>query len=233
MDQVIQLLVETLVIIASFFNKENDMYPDSATNTVPSESEIIALSVACGGLVEILERSRSNLSIPTSTSSSSAISNINSSSNTINATSTTPLLDLDGVSRTLWSALVDLSKIKECAQELLNTSLLKLLSSCLESSYVSTTVAQGMDRMHSRNSLDPRINLDSQFITSTSLNVLINISTHFSELLSESFLLEGCVPLLFGLLQRYLEDIDAEESSQSDKKGDSRCIVVEIVVWCW
>eukprot|EP00596_Hydrurales_sp_CCMP1899_P000391 CAMPEP_0119053582 /NCGR_PEP_ID=MMETSP1177-20130426/74516_1 /TAXON_ID=2985 /ORGANISM="Ochromonas sp, Strain CCMP1899" /LENGTH=905 /DNA_ID=CAMNT_0007033569 /DNA_START=4244 /DNA_END=6961 /DNA_ORIENTATION=- len=164
-DAIVILLVEALIIMNSYFGNAD-------TDTLKlSEDEINALSVACGGLVEILEG--------------------------------IPQGKLTDISKSLWTAMINLSNINECTNEFLNTNLIQFLSQCIKNCTVVTTAATVMDRIDVRNSMESGVNIDSGFIIAASLKIMLNISKHHPEKLAETVITEGTLPLLYVLVKQY------------------------------
>ena len=128
-----------------------------------SEEEVQSLAVACRGLIEILE-------------------SVGRNDSTV----------LSATSKSLWSALLNLSKIKECAQVLLNTHLLRFLKECLVSNASATHV-----------DLSFNIGLESDrfYISCYSLRILRNIIVNFPIVFAEQLLREDLYPMLFSLLK--------------------------------
>lgn len=124
-----------------------------------SQDEVEALAVACGGLIEILE------------------SAWHKGFGTLSATSAS-----------LWNALLTLCEIKECAQVLVNTNLLRFIKICLKSDGEVNTHDNGLQA-------------DRSFESSSSLKILIKIMVNFPLVLTEQLLREDFYPLLFSLLK--------------------------------
>jgi hypothetical protein len=57
---------------------------------------------------------------------------------------------LTNISKSLWTAMINLSNISECTNEFLNTNLIQFLSQCIKNCTVITTAASVMDRIETR-----------------------------------------------------------------------------------
>lgn len=201
-ERVTPLLIESLIVTNCYFENPSSKsvarpgqygqlieHSDVGGITVPSEEEILTLTVACEGLIEILETSYSD----------------------------TPSLVLSSVNKSLWTALLNLSRVKECAHVLLGTRLLSFLSLCLaNSSAATTTAAEAMDRISSRRSLDSGLLQGGPFIASAALQILINIVEFFPELLAEGLLASGFCALLFSYLKNNVASRDGQDSGEND-----------------
>lgn len=146
-----------------------------------SDVDINSLTVACGALIEILE-----------------VTNPDSN-----------LMLLSTLEMSLWTALLNLSGVKECAQVLLGTRLIKFLFKCVTRSTASSSTT------HTDNSLTS----DHAFVSSASLQVIIKISSHFPEPLTYSLLEEGFFPLLFTFLKNSSDYGNDRVSVQSAKRN--------------
>ena len=146
-----------------------------------SDVDINSLTVACGALIEILE-----------------VTNPDSN-----------LMLLSTLEMSLWTALLNLSGVKECAQVLLGTRLIKFLFKCVTRSTASSSTT------HTDNSLTS----DHAFVSSASLQVIIKISGHFPEPLTYSLLEEGFFPLLFTFLKNSSDYGNDRVSVQSAKRN--------------
>ena len=204
-DQVTQLLIESLIVTNCYFDNPSSKTvgrpgpvgrnladdPDVGGIVIPSEEEILTLTVACEGLIEILETNYSD----------------SSSSSTV----------LSSVGMSLWTALLNLSRIKECAHVLLGTRLLGFLSLCLaSSSSATTTAAEAMDRISSRRSLDSGLLHGGPFISSAALQILINIVEYFPDLLAEGLLAGEFYTLLFSYLKNNTVNWEGHDTGEND-----------------
>jgi hypothetical protein len=200
-ERVTPLLIESLIVTNCYFeNPSSKAVPrpgqygqplevsDLGGIIIPSEEEILTLTVACEGLIEILETSYSDA----------------------------PSLVLSSVNKSLWTALLNLSRVKECAHVLLGTRLLSFLSLCLaNSSAATTTAAEAMDRMSSRRSLDSGLLQGGPFIASAALQILINIVEFFPDLLAEGLLSAGFYALLFSYLKSNVVSREGQDSGEN------------------
>jgi hypothetical protein len=201
-DRVTPLLIESLIVTNCYFENPSSKTvarmgqfsqpPDDSDVggiTVPSEEEILTLTVACEGLIEILETSYSD----------------------------SPSLVLSSINKSLWTALLNLSRVKECAHVLLGTRLLSFLSLCLaNSSAATTTAAEAMDRISTRRSLDSGLLHGGPFISSAALQILINIEEFFPDLLAEGLLGGGFYALLFSYLKNNVVSREGQDSGEND-----------------
>jgi hypothetical protein len=146
-----------------------------------SEVDINSLTVACGALIEILE-----------------VTNPDSN-----------LMLLSTLEMSLWTALLNLSGVKECAQVLLGTRLIKFLFKCVTRSSTPSSAP------HTDNSLT----CDHAFISSAALQVIIKISNHFPEQLTYSLLEEGFFPLLFTFLKNSSENGYERDNVQAGRRN--------------
>ena len=147
-----------------------------------SEDEVQALAVACRGLIEILE-------------------SVGRNGSTV----------LSATSKSLWNALLNLSQIKECAQVLLNTHLLRFLKGCL----VCNTSATQVDL-----SFNIGLQSDRFYISSSSLRILRNVMVNFPLILAEQLLREDFYPMLFFLLKETEEIGRIAQIAQSEDENN-------------
>ena len=198
-ERIMQLLVESLIVTCCYFdsapNKSNgkhvngehskDSQPRAAVTLSSDESQ--ALTVACEGLVEILE-----------------VNHPNSSSRA---------LVLSPIGKDLWTALLSLSLVKECTLMLLNTKLLSFIQHCLSKCSATTTAAEAMDRVSSRLSLDSGHIQDGEFITTSGLKVVATVINHFPDKVVEKLSKDDYYPLLFKILKTCGEDSEGTSAS--------------------
>ena len=203
-EKITQLLLESLITATCYFDTQ-----DQSGEAALSDTEVQALAVACGGLIEILE----------SSSDSGA---------------TSGSVALGAVSRSLWTALLNLSSIKECVQVLLGTHLLKFLMTCLKSrsaAAVADTACQLSVSGTGHLSLSGA-SADGFFISSSSLKILINISSLFPDVLAEQLLNEGFFILLYSLVKRYEENASNQRSSEAERQDGAEASFQAMSIFC-
>ena len=201
-ERIMQLLVESLIVTCCYFDsasKANGKHVNGENHTADprasvalSSDESQALTVACEGLVEILELNHPN--------------------------SSARALVLSPIGKDLWTALLSLSRVKECTLMLLNTKLLSFIQHCLSKCSATTTAAEAMDRVSSRLSLDSGHIQDGEFITASGLRVVATVIGHFPDKVVEQLSKDDYFPLLFKILKGCGEESEGTTISNSSSR---------------